>query len=180
MKVWPLLKRTGFAACLIGGGLWIGSMITSNADGLSGNIQPGSANDPVVTKSYVDEAIRQALGGGTPPVNPGGGSNQPVDPGPGKQTNDELKIVQLEKGYLLLAAEKGTELIVRNGKTLGVSDTVDGLADVTDGKDVKNGNVVSNNHLLIAPAAGRGVKPDASVKGTIYVMVRGAYDLVIE
>lgn len=147
---------------LFGGGLMIGSVANILADGSFSTNQPGSADDPLVTKSYVDEQIRAALRGETPGTAP--------------SAAHELAIVQLRPGQTLIA-HAGTEMIVRNGKTVVVSETEDGIPDVTIGADIKNGEVVENNHLLISPVDGRGIRPHEEVTGTIFVMVRGNYTL---
>lgn len=156
------IRKILLAVVLFGGGLWIGSLFVSQAESITGGNLPGSADDPLVTKSYVDEQIRAALSGKTPGSSAG--------------ASQELTIVQLKPGFTLIA-DAGTEMIVRNGKTVVVSDSVDGIPDVTTGTDVRNGEVVENNHLLISPVAGRGIQPHESVTGTIFVMVRGNFTL---
>ncbi|KAI7263495.1 methionine adenosyltransferase [Hortaea werneckii] len=47
------------------GGVWAGSLLNTTAEGASVGSQPGTADDPVVTKSYVDQQIQKALQGGT-------------------------------------------------------------------------------------------------------------------
>ncbi|MNI42191.1 hypothetical protein D3C73_964710 [compost metagenome] len=141
---------------------------------------PGSTEDPVITKSYFDKnnlteaevnqlitaaLAKQPNGGNT------GGSNGGSNPIP--STDSSLKVIQLQPGQTLYAGE-GTEVIVRTGKTIAVSND-DGIPDVTSGKDIAAGAVIENNHLLIFPREGRGIKPDPKSKLDIYVMVRGGY-----
>ncbi|SEG61979.1 hypothetical protein [Paenibacillus sp. UNC499MF] len=152
---------------------------------------PGSADDPIVTKSYLEQYV-QGLGGS---VGTGGGSNglteskikeiiaQEIaklptnnDGGgtPSTGQGNAMKVVVLKAGQTILA-DAGSELIVRNGKTLAVSNDDNGIPDVTAGKDLAAGTVVQNNHLLIFPRDGRGVKPDLKETADVYVMVRGGY-----
>ncbi|EGL13650.1 MULTISPECIES: hypothetical protein [unclassified Paenibacillus] len=152
---------------------------------------PGSADDPVVTKSYLEQYV-QGLGGS---VGTGGGSNSlteskikeiiaqeiaklPTNNGGGGTSStgqgNAMKVVTLKAGQTILA-DAGSELIVRNGKTLAVSNDDNGIPDVTAGKDLAAGTVVQNNHLLIFPRDGRGVKPDLKETADVYVMVRGGY-----
>ncbi|MEJ8544120.1 hypothetical protein [Brevibacillus borstelensis] len=130
------------------------------ADGVSG--VPGSADDPVVTKSYVDQQIQKALGGG------GGGGT--VSPG--------LTVVELSPGRTLYGFE-GTEFIVRTGKVQAVAgDKGDGLTDITEGKDLRGGAQVAANHLLlIARSDNRGLRLHAGYNGVAHIMVRGKYEL---
>jgi hypothetical protein len=157
------LKVLLVTVLLFGSGLTIGSVANLWADSFLHSPQPGSADDPLVTKSYVDEQIRKALSGKAPEL-------------PEATATQELAIVQLKPGQTLVA-HAGTEMIVRNGRTVVVSDSVDGIPDVTAGKDIKNGELVSNNHLLISPVEGRGIRPHEDVTGTIFVMVRGNYTI---
>ncbi|WP_156430981.1 hypothetical protein [Paenibacillus sp. FJAT-26967] len=150
---------------------------------------PGSVDDPVVTKSYLEQYV-QNLGGSTGggnnsglteskvreiiaqevaklPNNGGGGTTSPG-------TSADLKVVVLKSGQTLYA-DAGAELIVRTGKTIAVSSDDNGIPDVTAGKDLAAGTVITNNHLLIFPRDGRGVKPDLKETAEVYVMVRGGY-----
>lgn len=174
-----ILKRVGkivLATVLFGGGLGLGSILTSNADSLVSQNAPGTANDPIVTKSYVDEAIKSLTG-----VTPNAGSSGSGLSSTGTGTSGSasvvtarLVVVELNEGETLAAGE-GTEFIVRNGKAVAYSSTVDGISDLTDGVDLKPGVVIPANHLLLFPREGRGIRPHADQKSTIYVMVRGAY-----
>lgn len=81
-----------------------------------------------------------------------------------------LTVVQIKAGQTL-TAEAGAEIILRSGQATVVEMT-NGLADVTEGKDLINGAAVPLNHLLIVPRSdGRGIK--ASTDG--FVMVRGVF-----
>lgn len=119
---------------------------------------PGSVDDPVVTKSYVDQQIQQAL------ASVGGGST--------------LTVVELMPGQTLYGFE-GTEFIVRTGKVVAVAGSKgDGLTDITAGKDLRGGAAIEPNHLLlIARSDNRGLKLDAKYKGVAHIMVRGKYEL---
>lgn len=54
--------KVATAVVWIGGSVWAGSLLNMQAEGAG--TTPGTADDPVVTKSYVDQAIQQAIGGG--------------------------------------------------------------------------------------------------------------------
>jgi len=123
---------------------------------------PGSADDPVVTKSYVDAKVAAAgTGGGTPT-----GSTAPV---PGIDT---FKVVPLNPGQILTGGE-GTEVIVRTGQTTAIASANGGLSDLTGGADLAQGAAITNNHMLLIPRNdGRGLKVGSAVA---YVLVRGTY-----
>ena len=121
---------------------------------------PGSIDDPVVTKSYVDQAIAQGAGGH------------------GESASAALEIVTVPSGKTLVAAEEGTEFIVRAGRAIAYSVDKDGISDLTDGMDLTNGKSVSNNHLIVSPRIGRGIAPDPAIVGNqIIVMVRGSHEV---
>lgn len=121
----------------------------------SGSAVPGSADDPVVTKSYVDQQIAAASGGGS-----------------------TLKVVELTPGQTLYGFE-GTEFIVRTGSVVSVAGkNGDGLTDLTAGADLRAGAWVAPNHLLlIARSDSRGLRLAPNYDGIAYVMVRGKYEL---
>jgi len=140
---------------LFGSGLWIGSMLTSNADGLVDPNMPGTANDPIVTKSYVDEAIKSSGGGG------GGSSSNLVN-------------VELTAGQKLYGGE-GTEFIVRTGSAVAFSGDASGIPDLTGAKDLIAGTAIPLNHLLLFPREGRGIQATQKAKNSVWVIVRGPY-----
>lgn len=186
-------------------GVYLGSQtLSSNADATTPvSMQPGSVDDPLVTKSYLEERLRGAATGGGTGSAPAGMSEAAVkellaaeikkvkdelkqqQPAPGTGTpnpapvptpgNDTaVTVVQLKQGQTLYAGA-GTELIVRTGNTIAVSNDDNGIPDVTAGKDLGAGTAIPNNHLLLFPREGRGVKPVAKNPGDIYVMVKGSY-----
>ena len=154
------MKRSIIALILViavGAGSFGATSLLTRAEG---NNTPGSIDDPVVTKSYVDQAI--AAGGGAP----------------GQSSGAALEIVTVKAGSILIASEEGTEFIVRAGKALAYSEDKDGISDLTAGADMTNGKNIANNHLLIAPRVGRGIAPDPKIEGNqIIVMVRGSHEV---
>ncbi|HEX7056196.1 MAG TPA: hypothetical protein VF260_03225 [Bacilli bacterium] len=155
------------ATVLFGSGLWLGSIITSNADGLIPDNQPGSVNDPVVTKSYVDETVQELVKSELAKRTQTGGDSS------------EMTVIMLQPGQTLYAGA-GAEFIVRpGGKAVAFSTDGNGIPDLTSGEDLPNGKLIEFNHLLIFPRdGGRGIKPAPSEKHNVYVMVRGKYSWV--
>ena len=95
----------------------------------------------------------------------------------GVSTPTEFKVITLNEGEMILC-EAGTEIIVRSGKSIVVTDknSSGGISDITAGKDLANNEAIVNNHLLIVPKAdGRGIK--ANVTGA--VMVKGNFEKII-
>ncbi|WP_126428746.1 hypothetical protein [Brevibacillus marinus] len=126
---------------------------------------PGSADDPVVTKSYVDEKIQQALGGGK------------AAPTQAQGQAGSLVVEELTPGETLYGFA-GTEFIVRTGYVVAVPGTNgDGLVDLTAGLDLPAGALVEPNHLLLIPRSdNRGLRLAPDYNGTAYVIVRGPYE----
>jgi len=119
---------------------------------------PGSQSDPIVTKSYVD-LVESKL-------------RQYVDSK--SNGSKELEIVYLANGEQLIA-ESGTEIILRSGIATVIDAPNGGLCDITAGKDLKKGEEISQNHLLIVPRSdGRGVKAQTNV----VLMVRGSFTVI--
>lgn len=90
----------------------------------------------------------------------------------------QASVVKLEYGQSLFAETNGTKIVVRSGEVEAIEGiNGDGLADITtgDGIDLKNGDIVPNDHnILISRVDGRGVKALSSVS---YIMVFGSYSL---
>lgn len=185
----PYMK-VSLAALAIGVGVWVGSVYSNTAIG-AGTSQPGTADDPVVTKSYVDQQIQQALGGKIPTG--GGNTSTGTDNNAGtgnsgstggdtslpplvSGASDAVEIVTVKPGQQLIG-KSGAEFIVRSGKAVIVSEGTNGVADLTDGIDLRNGQAAPTNHLLSFPRDGRGITVLEGNKYSLTVMVRGVYTL---
>ena len=134
----------------------IGSVTTAFAGGVS---SPGSIDDPIVTKSYVDEQISKiVLSGGT-----GTGGVAPI-------------IVETLNVGDIIVANAGTEIILRGGAAVVYGEGTNGIPNVTAGKDLAIGsNVPTNNQLIVPRDDGRGIKV---TKAPAYVMLRGNYTII--
>ncbi|ULO07936.1 hypothetical protein H1230_03505 [Paenibacillus sp. 19GGS1-52] len=172
------------SAVLLAGGVWAGSLLNATAEGASIGSQPGTADDPVVTKSYVDQQIQKALQGGTistptqtAPIAPTAIASPTTAPtqDAGNKGN-AIEIVDVKPGQTLIAAA-GAEFIVRAGKAVIYSQDSNGVADLTDGKDLTNGQAAPSNHLLSFPRDGRGIAVQSDQTLALVVMVRGGYTL---
>lgn len=148
--------------------LWFGS---GTFIGKANTSETGSVNDPLITKSYLDQQLAELVAKELAKQNQASTDSTQVT-----GSSAELKVVQLLSGQTLFA-KAGTEVIVRTGKTVAVSTDGDGIPDVTSGKDLAAGTAVELNHLLIFPRDGRGIKPAPKNEGQIYVMVRGGYTI---
>lgn len=185
----PYMK-VSLAALAIGVGVWVGSVYSNTAIG-AGTSQPGTADDPVVTKSYVDQQIQKALGGGVSTGSGNSSGNNSGSTGTGNSgstggdtslpplvsgASDAVEIVTVKPGQQLIG-KSGAEFIVRSGKAVIVSEGTNGVADLTDGIDLTNGQAAPTNHLLSFPRDGRGITVLEGNKYSLTVMVRGGYTL---
>jgi hypothetical protein len=110
-------------ACLLAGGVLYGGRTSAQSG------QPGTAEDPIITKSYLDQFL-------TPQV---------VELPAGHSI-----IGQAGTQFILRV---GSAYCVADPTT-----TMGGLSDVTGGIDVKHQEPVQSNHLLIVPRSdGRGL-----------------------
>lgn len=176
-------SRITISSILLCGGIALGSIFNITAQGAGATGQAGTADDPVVTKSYVDQQIQKALGGGgsTTPTTPTNPTTPPTttNPSDNKETTtveNTVSVVTLKPGEKLIA-KAGTEFIVRSGKGVIYSEDANGVADLTDGKDIANGQAAGNNHLLSFPRDGRGIMVQEGNKYNLIVMVRGGYSI---
>lgn len=175
------LQAVMVAAC-IGVGIIIGMVwIEQNVSGDGVVTTPGSVDDPVVTKSYVDQKLGSQGGGMTAEA-----VQQLLDQAKQELTqqveeqlsanSNEVVVVSVPLGKTLIAKD-GSEFVVRAGKAVAYSADANGISDLTDGKDITNGKSVPNNHLILFPRGGRGVQPDPKQKSGLTVLVRGQYQL---
>jgi hypothetical protein len=112
--------------------------------------EPGSAEDPLISKSYVETNL-------IPYVN----------------QVSSFSVVNLKANQMLIG-NAGCEIILRMGTATVIATEKGGLCDITIGGDWPHGSVVPSNHNLIVPVAdGRGVKADTD----IILMVKGTYTL---
>ena len=136
---------------------------------------PGSAEDPLVTRSYVVRLISELTGlqGGTL-------TTQQMDTivnevvqrlGASGAAGDVFTPVHIYSGQTLFGNE-GTELILRSGSAIVQAAGADGLANVTTGIDQAGGEAIERNHLLIVPRTdGRGVHATSDV----WILVKGSF-----
>ena len=127
---------------------------------------PGSAADPLVSKSYVDQMVagladKAYIDGRLAEV----ASKGYVDGKTGFQ------VVTVPKGASLIG-ESGTEIVLRGGKATAIVSAKGGVLDATGGFDMFQDQAVAPNHLLIIPVSdGRGVLAQTD----LILIVKGTY-----
>jgi len=122
--------------------LLLGSALAVAAGGA-----PGSVDDPLVTRSFVESQVNSLVAGSV---------DEAVKTSVGMYT--KWQVMDLAPGQRL-EGKAGTELIVRAGKTELVDPVGSGIPDVTTGVNITVGKVLALDHLLIIPRTdGRGIK----------------------
>ncbi len=168
-------------------GTWIISATLS-----AGSSSPGTVNDPLVTRSYVDQTVGnletelttkiEALSSAEVPGLPADVDMAALEAYIDEQiANKEAEadkslfvVVEATKGQKLICGASA-ELILRAGSATVIQGANgDGLADLTTGVDLAGGDLVPlQHHLLVSRDDGRGFL--ITSEGTSYIMVKGDY-----
>lgn len=158
-----ILKGIG-AAVLVTAGVWVGMAMAKPLEANSA-VTPGTIEDPIVTKSYVDEQLGKLNSGGQI----GGNTGE-------TGASVKLEVVEVPAGKTLMASA-GAEVVVRVGKAVAYSSDTNGISDLTGGVDIKSGKDVPTNHLIWFPREGRGIKSHPDETGILTVLVKGNYTI---
>lgn len=142
---------------------------------LAGTAEPGTDEDPVVSKSYVDDEIDKLNARIVELTAIVDGLSKRLE----EQGSTKFEVVELKAGKRLIAGES-TEIIVRAGQATAISGkNGDGLSDITT-DDPKKGNLTTgqtiplNHLLLVSRDDGRGLK---AVSSKVYMLVKGIYEI---
>jgi hypothetical protein len=131
--------------------------------------EPGSDQDPLVSKSYVD-------------MNVAGKNAEILQLQEDVKALKAVKPVESTQGFTAISLEagqvlytgSGSEVILRSGKASALSGKDGGLADTTSAKDLANKMTVAANHMIIsARDDGRGLKAST----LCWLLIRGAYTI---
>ena len=168
----------------------VGVLVTTL--GISKDIfaDPGSQEDPLVTLSFVEKRIDQVKYYIDQKIDEFSGnvsSNNDELNNKNEELNNrivqleqmsakeipKLEVVELKDGQKLIA-KAGVEIILRGGKATAITSQAGGLSDVTGAIDIKQGQDIPANHLLIIPRDdGRGV----FVEQYAIFMIKGEYEI---
>lgn len=120
----------------------------------AGATEPGTINDPLVTKSYVDQKIAEIEI-------------------PSSVQNNTYEVVFVQAGQVILG-KQGSEMILRSGIAKAIDSEGGGLQDMTDGVDIEGGETIPKYHLMIIPREdGRGMLAEKDCT----IMVRGGFEV---
>ncbi|MCL2016612.1 MAG: hypothetical protein FWG68_10245 [Defluviitaleaceae bacterium] len=147
-------------------------LVGVHSAGVIANAQPGTADDPLVSRSYVDRRIAELealiLQLETPAQPP-----EPPAPAPAAVNRELFEVIRANAGSILLGGAS-TEIILRAGEASVVAGP-NGLANVTAGWDIMNGQAVPLNNLLIVPLDdGRGLRFHTDA----YLMIKGDFTII--
>lgn len=129
--------------------------------GVSLAAEAGSAQDPLVTLSYLNETFFNSI-------------MDRVDQKIAQQTgqaSSSFTVVTLSQGQTLTGGV-GCEVMLRVGGAVCVSPSDPGLIDETAGTTLADGGALVQNHLYMMTIEGRGVRASG---GTTKVLARGSY-----
>jgi len=142
-------------------------MLLSSSFSAGANFDAGSATDPVVTQSYVEGRINALNASFDERLN---NLNVSSD---GSQV--AFDVFEVKKGQLVML-EENSLFILRAGDVVAVIDSGagGGISDLTTGFDIKDGELIVENHLLLTPQTdGRGV----SFNSDGWVMISGGFKI---
>jgi len=125
-----------------------------NANQAAAGAAAGSADDPLITLSYLNSVLPAAA-----------------------DTSGTYVILELARGQRIRARSNSIEIILRpDGAASVVSQHADyGIIDLTSGAERLGGEELPINHLMLVPRAdGRGISVTSA---KAYVMVRGDYEI---
>jgi len=169
--------------------VFLSSSVTGADQASASTAAAGSADDPIVTLSYinqkfkpqieqsVEKLISDKLKNFTPaasaPASPPIQNTYVLSP----EASSAYVVVELTKGQKLRVKSGTLELILRpGGSATVISDyKSQGIADLTSGDELLNGKSLPVNHSLLIPRAdGRGISVTSVIA---YVLIRGDYEI---
>ena len=138
--------------------------------------EAGSAKDPLVTLSYLNETfldsildkVDQKIAARNSQIAQQGGGQAS---GGGAASGAVFSVVTLTSGQVL-TGDVGCEVMLRVGSATCVSPSSPGLIDETTASALNNGGALAQNHLYMMTIEGRGVRATAA---TTKLLVRGGY-----
>ncbi|QXM05319.1 hypothetical protein [Crassaminicella indica] len=135
--------------------------------------EAGSQEDPLVSRGYVehrinqlkyyiDEKIKEAL------------EKNDTSNYQGNVQGAVFEIIEVQKGQRVIGGAS-TEMIIRSGQAAAIASESGGVADLISGKDLKSGELIPLNHLLLLPRGdGRGVQV---LMDKTYILIKGSYEI---
>ena len=139
--------------------------------GVSLAVEPGSATDPLVTLSYLNDVFLGQIMTKVDQKIAARNAQLGISAGSGAGAASNFTVVTLTSGQVL-TGDIGCEVMLRVGTAVCVSPSSPGLIDETAATALNNGSALVQNHLYMMTIAGRGVRATAV---TTKLLVRGSY-----
>ena len=117
--------------------------------GAAGEAKPGSVNDPLITKSYLDSYISSL--------------------GISNNADEGYKKVVLSKGKTIVGHE-GTEILLYSGSANAYAKSAE-LVNITIGESVKDGMTLGKYCVYLCPDSDSGV----TAQSDVVIFVKGRY-----
>lgn len=149
------------------------------------NTTPGTVNDPLVTKSYVDGqvgALKAALEDQQNTSTPGSTGIDMTDLYAyidGKLAEESATLFTvigpLSNGQQVICGASAEVILRAGGGQVIAGANGDGLADLTQGNDLRASAIIPlQHHLLVSRDDGRGV---LVTKDQTYILIKGGYTI---
>lgn len=161
-------------------GIVLTLMYITNISTLTFALQPGSAEDPLISRSYLEE--RLASFGTSNNINV---SDEVLNLIVRDVTNAIISQMPNSNGHIytpvnalvgqVIIGDEGTEIILRSGGALVYTEVNNGLVNVTTGEELLNGDRIELNHNIIVPRNdGRGLL----VTNESWFIIKGGYTII--
>lgn len=129
----------------------------------------GTADDPLITKSYLDDVLapqleaefQKELEAALEDIDVGGDSGK----------SEDFIVLTLTKGQTVVCGV-GCEVMLRIGSAVAVGDDYPVLVDTTSGESIADGTELAANHLYMVTIVENGFKATAD---TTKVLIKGEY-----
>ena len=115
-------------------------------------------SDPLVTLSYLEKRINEL--------------REYIDYNKNSSDFNEYKVVKINEGSKVFFEQRSLEFILRSGKASAIASHNGGLSDLTVGKDLKTGDLIQKNHLILIP---RNDSRGLNALTDIWIMIKGKY-----
>ncbi len=122
----------------------------------------GTEDDPLVTKSYLDEVLTPELMAEF---------NAQLDAAQAQSSDGSFTVVTLSKGQTI-KCQVGCQLMLRIGSASASGPDLPVLVDTTTGTTLDNGGALVTNHLYMVTIVNNGLTASAD---TTKVLVSGSY-----
>lgn len=124
----------------------------------------GSRNDPLVTKSYLDDVLTPELMAKF---------ESEISSLEGSSSVGSFEVLTLKKGQIV-TAQPGCEVMLRIGTASAYGPDVPAMVDTSSGTSLSSGTALTVNHLCMITITGNGFRADSDVTK---VLISGTYEI---